>query len=366
MYYKVLKTKLKTTKKQEQFLDQLIKERNDMWNYLVEVFNPKYKNHEYPTDTDMHRVLREKFPSSLATQILGARTAFKTAWSQTFAIKARREPRFHSWRKANSVTHTSNFNIVKNGYYHLTKEHKLKLAEKVPELKRKDLALVTFSRRAGKYYISLTWKEEGERPITKSESNQIGLDWGCENFLTDQNGEVYNLPVRVFRTAQRIKALQKVVSKKDREGQSKNWQRAQKKLSDAWCRYNNLRTDFIEKLTFTLLKQNELVALEDLDIQKMIKKSHKNRRKQIYQNSYNRLVNRLLTKKMRFTSEVILVDRFFPSSQIDPTTGERHKEMKDFRKKEFILADGSVMHRDQVAAINILNEANRMVGASMY
>ncbi len=147
--------------------------------------------------------------------------------------------------------------------------------------------------------------------------------------MTDQNGKVYNLPVRVFRTAQRIKALQRIVSKKDREGQSKNWQRAQKKLSDAWCRYNNLRTDFIEKLTYTLFR------------------------------------NRLLTKKMRFTSEVILVDRFYPSSQIDPTTGKRHKEMKDFRKKEFTLADGTTLHRDQVAAINILNEASRML-ASMY
>lgn len=365
MYYKVLKTKLRTTKKQEEFLDQLIKERNDAWNFLVETFNPRYKNKDYPGDTEVIQTLRNKFPDALRSQLQGVRTAYKEAWAQVFKIKSRMEPRFHSWRFANSTTFTTNFNIVKNGYYHLTREHKLKLAEKVPELKRKDLALVTFSRRAGKYYISLTWKDENLE-VQKSESNQIGLDWGCENFLTDQNGEVYNLPVRVFRTSQRIKALQKVVSKKDREGQSKNWQRAQKKLSDAWCRYNNLRTDFIEKLTYTLLKQNELVAIEDLDINKMIKKSHKNRRKQIYQNSYNRFRNRLLTKKMRFTSEVILVDRFYPSSQIDPTTGERHKEMKDFRKKEFTLADGTTLHRDQVAAINILNEANRMVGASMY
>ncbi len=194
------------------------------------------------------------------------RKSYKRAWQQTFAIKARKEPTFHSWRLCNSFSIETGFSSVKNNRYHLSNSHHIELAEPVPDLKRKDFALINISRRSGKYYISLTWKVE-DQPVEKSEPNQIGLDWGCENFFTDNNGKTYNLPKRLFRQTQRIRSLQRVVSRKDREGQSKNWQKAQKKLSDAWCRYNNLKTDYIEKLTYNLLKQNELVAIEDLNIQ---------------------------------------------------------------------------------------------------
>ena len=362
--YKVIKTKLKTTKKQEDFIDGLIYLRKDMWNCLVENMNVRFKLKDFPKSSEIDRFLRGKFPTALASVLQSTRKDYEQAWRDVFSIKKRNEPRFHSWRKVNSLSINSNFNIVKKNKYHLAKDHKIRISEKVPELKRVDLANVTFSRRARKYYISITWKVPDE-PATVSADGQIGLDWGLDNFFTDNNGKVYNLPDRLFRQNQRIRALQRVVSKKDREGQSKNWQKAQKKLSDAWCRLNNMKTDYIEKLTYNLLKQNELIAIEDLNMKGLIKRSNKNRRNKMIINSYGRVRSRLLSKKTRFTSEVFLVDTFFPSSQVDPFSGSRHHEMKDCTVKIMQCDNGTKLHRDQAAAMNILNEARKQI-ASMY
>ena len=92
----------------------------------------------------------------------------------------------------------------------------------------------------------------------------------------------------------------------------------------------------------------------------MVKSSHKLRRKAIYKNCYSRVRNRLLSKKSRFSSNVVLVDRTFPSSQLDPFSGTKHPEMKNLKNKHFKCDNGLVLHRDQVAAMNILNEGKRI------
>lgn len=154
--YKVLKTKLKTNRRDEEFIDGLIKTRNDMWNTLVAEFNPKYKDRMYPKDTEVYNFLRKKFPQARMFLLDSVRKSYKRAWQQTFSIKARREPTFHSWRLCNSFSIETGFSSVKNNRYHLSKNHHIELAEPVSDLKRKDFALINISRRSGKYYISLT------------------------------------------------------------------------------------------------------------------------------------------------------------------------------------------------------------------
>jgi len=96
LMYKVIKTKLKTTKKQEEFIDGLIYLRKDMWNYLVENMNTRFKLKDFPKSSEIDRFLRGKFPTALASVLQSTRKDYVQAWRDVFSIKKRNEPRFHS------------------------------------------------------------------------------------------------------------------------------------------------------------------------------------------------------------------------------------------------------------------------------
>ena len=100
-----------------------------------------------------------------------------------------------------------------------------------------------------------------------------------------------------------------------------------------------------------------MIALEDLDIQEMINKSHKHRRRNIYKNCFNVFKTRLVQKSERFSGKVVFVNKYFPSSQLCSVCDKKHE--MPIEKRKMMCNCGLEINRDLNAAINILNEGRR-------
>lgn len=127
---------------------------------------------------------------------------------------------------------------------------------------------VRLIRRADGYYVQFAVAVERRAEIAPSQSC-IGLDMGLESFCTDSRGnKVENL--RFLRKAEaKIKRLQRAVSRRKKGG--KNREKARNLLAKAHLKVQRQRRDFAVKLARCVVRSNDLVVFEDLQVRNMVK-----------------------------------------------------------------------------------------------
>ena len=160
-------------------------------------------------------------------------------------------------------------------------------------------------------------------------------------------------------TWKRLKFLQKSLSRKTRSSSNRN--KARIKVARMHQRIANQRRDFLQKLSTELIRTNDVICLEDLQVKNMVR-NHK-LAQAISDVSWSEFVRMLGYKAEWYGRKIVRVDRFFPSSQICHCCGHKHSETKDLSVREWICPQCRAVHdRDVNAAINILNEGLRIVG----
>jgi putative transposase len=309
--FKSRKTQIYPTRKQGLYLDYLIDSRRAIWNQLHEWYkdNPKEALDNYRTP---NRITKElDWVWDLDSRLI--RTAcndYAQAWKSCFK-KIRKQPKFKSRKHSKqSINYLDKRISIKKNILTFNKQ-KISIAENFENLSNKDIITFAISRENNKYYISITWKVQIKKE--ESKQNSLGIDWGIENFLTTSEEITYNIPKSIVRHQEKIIKLQKVLSKKTKK--SNNFEKVRTKLSQQHKKIVNTKRDFIDKLTLDMLRNNSQITIEDLDIKEMIKTSHKNRRRNISINSFGLFKQILIDKSQRFTCEVRLADRYFPSTK---------------------------------------------------
>jgi len=122
-------------------------------------------------------------------------------------------------------------------------------------------------RKNGKWYACFACEVEPQ-PLAPTEK-EIGIDVGLSSLLTTSDGEHTENP-RWYREEQsRLRVLQRCVSRRKMGGS--NRRKAVKQLQNQHEKIANRRKDFLDKTVCTLVEQNDLIAIEDLQINNMVR-----------------------------------------------------------------------------------------------
>ena len=160
------------------------------------------------------------------------------------------------------------------------------------------------------------------------------------------------------RNEKRLAREQRKLSRCVKE--SRNYVRQKKKVARCHEKIRNQRKDYLHKLSRRITDQYDIVAVEDIDMKAMSQCLHFG--KSIQDNGYGMFRNMLDYKLAWKGKELVKVDRFFPSSKKCSKCGKIKKELK-LSERVYRCTCGNEMDRDRNAAINIREEARRMLAA---
>jgi len=221
------------------------------------------------------------------------------------------------------------------------------------------LLSATVSQDGNDWYCSILYELQKELPIHTGSS--IGIDLGLSHFLTTSDGEVIDNPRFFRKTEKKLARVQRKLSRKKKGSSNRFEQRM--KIHKIHKHIRNQRKDFLHKVTADLIAKNSVIVMEDLNVKGMVK--NRKLSKSISDVGWSECRRQLQYKAKTAGTQVVLVDRFFPSSQLCSSCGNRQKMPLQLRIFNCKQCDASI-DRDCNAAINILkegiNESNNRQG----
>jgi putative transposase len=183
-----------------------------------------------------------------------------------------------------------------------------------------------------------------------STDNSVGIDLGITDFATLSTGEKVKSPKPLKKRLKRLRRLQKNLSRKQKE--SKRRERARKKVARLHAKIKDIREDFLHQLSTRIIHDNQVIVLEDLNTQGLLKNRKLSRA--ISDLGWRSFRDMLEAKSVMYGREFRVIDRWYPSSQICSYCGFKGGK-KELNVREWTCLNCGTLHdRDLNASVNIL------------
>ena len=234
----------------------------------------------------------------------------------------------------------------------------------------------TVSQKADRYYVSIL-VEETDIKISNSNigikifnhnNEGIGIDLGIKDFAICSNGNKFkniNKTSTVKKVEKKLKREQrklsrkyeslKIRNKKEKGGNvtRQNIQKQIVKVQKLHQRLTNIRTDYINKIVSSIIKQKpSYITIEDLNVKGMMKNKHLS--KAIASQKFFEFKTKLISICKENNIELRVVDRFYPSSKTCSNCGKVKKDLK-LSDRIYKCDCGLTIDRDLNASINLKN-----------
>jgi putative transposase len=256
-------------------------------------------------------------------------------------------PQFKSKESRQSLTMASNGFSFKNNQLKLAKLGIVKMVISRP-LPSAPLSVTVIKDTTDRYFASFVVEVEDSIP-TLAPNESIGIDLGLTHFAILSNGEKVENPRLHKKMLKRIKKASRQLSRCKKE--SNRRKAAKLRLAKLHAKVKDARTDFNHKLTTRLVRDNQAIAIEDLNVSGMVKNRKLSRA--ISDAGWASFRSMLSSKCDRYNRQLVIVDRWFASSQKCSHCGFKGgKKELDVREWE-CLNCGTIHDRDINAANNI-------------
>lgn len=276
---------------------------------------------------------------------------------QRFFTNKSKYPNFKKKQDKNSYRTNRNIKI-NNRYITIPKVGMLRYRDKykLEECNISKIYNVTISKTPnGNYYASIS----AEVDITAFEktNRSCGIDLGLKDYLIFNIGEKIHNPRILKSLEKKYRKLAKAVSRKQLKSNNRN--KARIKLAKFHEKVVNVRKDFLHKLSTNLIKEYDIICIEDLCFKGFMKS---NKAKSYQDVSQSEFVRQLEYKANWYGKTISKIDRFYPSSQLCSECGYKNSALKDTSIREYDCPECGTHHdRDINAAINILREGLRIL-----
>jgi putative transposase len=186
-----------------------------------------------------------------------------------------------------------------------------------------------------------------------SNERAVGIDLGILDFASFNNGEKVKAPKPLKRKLKRLRKLQRNISRKQKG--SKRREVALHKIAVLHSKISDIRTDFLHKLSTQVIRENQTIALEDLNVSGLLKNRKLSRA--ISDLGWRNFRTMLEGKSVMYGRDLRIINRWEPTSQKCSCCGESGgKKELDVREWECLFC-GAIHDRDINAAVNILQVA---------
>ena len=349
--FKAYKYRLYPTDPQKELITKHIGSSRFVYNLALETKNTAYlgSKHNYSQFDLIKQLpelkkgcewLKEVNSQSLQQSIQNMDTAFK------LFFKGAGFPKFKSKHRGNKSFSVPQNVIVDNNLLIIPKFKEginIVLHRELKGILKSATVSVT---PTGKYFVSILC-ETGETNIPKQkikEETTIGVDLGIKDFAITSDGEVFPNPKYLRKAQSKLKYVQSKYSKN-------KGKKIKQKLTKLHEKVTNKRKDFLHKVSSKLVRENQTICLENLNVSGMIK--NHNLAQAISDVSWTTFVNMLEYKAEWYGTNILKIGRFAPSSKTCSNCGNINKELTLKDREWTCKACHSHHDRDINAAINI-------------
>jgi putative transposase len=293
--------------------------------------------------------LKEINSQSLQTSLRNLDVAYNNFFS-----KRAKFPKFKSKYSKQSFTVPQHFHIGNNELCIPKFKQGIKINQH-REIEGKILFATITKTTTNDYYVSLTCEVE-QKQFAKTGSI-IGIDTGIKDLAILSDGTVYG-NIRSLKTnIRKLKYNNRQLSKKVKD--SKSYTKQKTKLAKIHERVSNIRKDYLHKVTTEIIKNHDVICIEDLAVKNMMK-NHK--LAQAFSDvALGTFYTMLEYKAAWHDKTVVKINRFFPSSKTCNSCNYIKQDLT-LKDRKWTCSKCQTIHdRDLNAAINIKKQGLKLL-----